>query len=44
MNSRKCKDCKQTKDITSFYKDKSVSNGYDKRCKECEGVRSIERK
>lgn len=44
MNSRKCKDCKQTKAITSFYKDKSVSNGVDKRCKECEAIRSIERR
>lgn len=32
---RTCYDCKEHKELTEFYKDKSKSGGHDYKCKEC---------
>lgn len=38
--TKRCKACKQIKELQEFYKDKSRSDGYDNRCKECDRKRN----
>ena len=35
---RKCRDCKKTKDVSKFYKNKTCKGGYTPDCRECKNA------
>jgi hypothetical protein len=37
-----CKKCEESKDYSSFYKDKSIKDGFDIYCKECNKIRKAQ--